>query len=207
MTEDFATEAQITPPFDRSKDRARLQRVAIRHGGTLLAAITLWGAADYWATGSGLWLAETIALFNAVFAGTMIAFLLHEWGHFAGARLSGSFAPVMKEPVSFFMFAFKEHRNTQGQFIAMSLGGPVANWLLVIVLFLGLPLDTWSQCLILATGFAIAVSVSVFELPIINQVMYGAEPAETIKQRQAEVGNFPRTVGILAGAALWLMVI
>jgi hypothetical protein len=207
MTEDTVTESQSPPVFDRDKDRARLKRVAIRHGGTLLAAFTLWGAADYWASGSGLLLAEVVALFNAVFAGTMIAYLVHEWGHFTGARLAGSFSPVMKEPVSFFMFSFKEHRNSQGQFVAMSLGGPAANWLLVFVIFFGLPLETWSQCLILATVFAVAVSVSVFEFPIINQVMYGADPAESIRQRQAEVGNFPRSVGILAGAILWLMII
>ena len=113
----------------------------------------------------------------------------------------------MKEPRSFFMFTFKDKKNSHGQFIAMSLGGPVANWLFVVLLLFFLPLETWSQCLLFATAVAIAVSVSVFEVPIINQVMYGADPTETVQNRLEEVGNFPRTTGILVGAAVWLMII
>ncbi len=191
----------------RQRDRKRLRTVAIRHGALVLAAFTLWGAADAWANASGWILAETISLLNAVFAGTAIAYLFHEWGHFAGARVSGAVSPVAKEPVSFFMFTFKNELNTQGQFIAMSCGGPIANWALVFLLYLMLPLDTWSQTLFLATTFAIAVSVSIFEFPIINQVMYGADPAETVDNRKRETGSTPRNMGIVAGALLWLLII
>ena len=69
------------------------------------------------------------------------------------------------------------------------------------------PLNTWSQAMLLATTFAIAVSVSVFEFPVINSVMYGEKPTETISKRQRESGNTPRTVGIIAGAVLWLLAI
>ena len=120
MTDTENTALESPPAFDKGKDMARLKRVATRHGAALLAALTLWGAADYWASGSGLMLAEIVALFNAIFAGTAIAYLLHEWGHFTGARLSGSFSPVMKEPRSFFMFTFKDKKNSHGQFIAMN---------------------------------------------------------------------------------------
>lgn len=190
----------------QQRDRKRLRKVAIRHGAYVLAAFTLWGAADAWASSSGWLLAETIALLNAVFAGTAIAYLFHEWGHFAGARLSGAVSPVAKEPVSFFMFTFKEEFNTTRQFLSMSVGGPAANWTLVIVLFLMLPLDTWSQALLLATTFAIAVSVSVFEFPVINRVMYGDNPGETIEERLKETGTTPRNIGIASGALVWLLI-
>jgi len=49
--------------------------------------------------------------------------------------------------------------------------------------------------------------VSVFEFPVINSVMYGEKPTETISKRQRESGNTPRTVGIIAGAVLWLLAI
>lgn len=199
--------ASIKTGFDREKDRARLRKISVRHGGILLAAFTLWGAADYWAQGSGLFLAELVAVINAIFAGTIIAYLLHEWGHFAGARIAGAFSPVLREPTSFFMFNFKYDRNTSGQFISMSMGGPVANWALVLLLFMSLPLETWSQAMLLATTVAIAVSVCVFELPIINQVMYGDDPAKSVENRQQEAGTFPRSAGILTGAAIWLMAI
>jgi hypothetical protein len=191
----------------KTRDRARLKKVALRHSAIVLAALTLWGAADAWALSSGWLLAETVAILNAIFAGTVIAYIAHEWGHFTGARISGAVSPVLKEPVSFFMFNFKDELNTQGQFLSMSVGGPFANWSLFVLMFVLLPLNTWSQAMFLATTFAIAISVSVFEFPIINRVMYGDNPAETIKKRQRESGNTPRTAGIIAGAALWILTI
>jgi len=191
----------------KNRDNARLRKIAIRHGAIALSAITIWGTSDYWATETGLFLAESVSLINAIFAGTITAYIIHEWGHFTGARVSGSISPVLKEPVSFFMFNFKDDLNTQSQFLSMSVGGPLANWSLFILIFILLPLNTWSQAMFLATTFAIATSVSIFEFPVIQRVMYGDNPAETINKRQTESGNTPRTAGIIAGAALWILTI
>ncbi|HIE85739.1 MAG TPA: hypothetical protein EYG52_05925 [Pseudomonadales bacterium] len=191
----------------KKRDNSRLRKIAIRHAAIVLTAFTIWGTSDYWAAQSGLFLAEMVSLINAIFAGVILAYIFHEWGHFTGARISGAVSPVAKEPVSFFMFNFKDELNTRGQFLSMSVGGPFANWGLFVLIFLLLPLNTWSQAMLLATIFAIAVSVSVFEFPVINAVMYGEKPAETINKRQRESGNTPRTVGIIAGAALWLLTI
>ena len=201
------TEADDDVANRKIRDRARLEQIALRHSAIVLAALTLWGASDSWALSSGWLLAETVSILNAVFAGTVIAYIAHEWGHFAGARVSGSISPVLKEPVSFFMFNFKDKLNTQGQFLSMSVGGPLANWSLFVLVLILLPLNTWSQATLLATTFAIATSVSVFEFPVINAVMYGEKPAETISKRQRESGNTPRTAGIIAGAALWILTI
>ena len=206
------TETTTENPTDdiqeqRSRDLARMKKVGTKHAATVLAALTIWGAADYWASGSGLLLAEGIALLNALFVGVIIASIAHEWGHFSGARITGSVSPVMKEPVSFFMFSFKDEVNSREQFVAMSMGGPIANWLLVLGLFFLLPLETWSQALLLATTFAMAVNVCVFEFPVINSVMYGENPDETIQRRLREIGNTSRIAGIAAGAAVWLLAI
>lgn len=193
-----------SPEARRKRDWRRLKSVASRHGAIVLAAITLWGAADAWASDTGWLLAESVALLNALFAGTIIASILHEWGHFAGARLAGAVSPVLKEPVSFFMFNFRYDLNTNGQFLAMSMGGPFANWMLALVLFLLLPLSTWPQALLFATTIAIAVSVSVFEFPIIKRAMYGEDPREVVEQRQREAGDTPRLTGIVVGGIVWL---
>jgi hypothetical protein len=189
----------------RARDNARLKKVATKHGAALLTAFTLWGAADQWATSSGLLLAHIVALLNAIFAGTAIAYLCHEWGHFAGARISGAVSPVMKEPRSFFMFTFKDEMNTSGQFLSMSMGGPAANWLFAILMLLMLPLATASQALFFATAFAIAVSVSVFEFPVINRILYGENPKEVLQQRIDEAGSTPKMAGIAAGAVIFLL--
>ena len=199
-------EADSNDPVARKeRDNARLKSIAFIHGAALLAALTLWGTADFWASDSGMLLAQGIALVNALFAGLVISYLMHEWGHFTGARVVGAVSPVLKEPKSFFMFTFKDEDNTREQFLAMSLGGPIANWSIVVLLLILLPLETASQALLLATTLAIAVSVSVFELPIIYRVTQGGEPQETLRQRLAEAGAIPRVAGITVGAVAWLL--
>ena len=81
----------------------------------------------------------------------------------------------------------------------MSLGGPIANWSLVIGFFFLLPLETWSQILLLATMLSIAVSVSIFEIPIMFRLSEG-EPSAIIQRRLEEAGSKPRNIGIIAGA-------
>lgn len=196
---------EATAASRKKRDQKRLNRIAIRHGGVLLAAFTLWGAGDVWASESGWLLAELIALGNAVFAGVIIAYLVHEWGHFAGARMSGAVSPVLKDPQSFFMFNFRYDLNTRGQFMMMSMGGPAANWLLFIILFLTLPLNTAGQALLLATTLAIAISVSIFEIPVMNRVSYGEDPQTVVDQRVKETGTNPRNTGIVLGGLFWLL--
>ncbi len=209
MSEMTQTTSETKAEQEERKDRdlARLKRIATRHGAAFLAVITLWGAADLWASESGLLLAQLVALLNAIFAGVAMAYLAHEWGHFTGARISGAVSPVLKEPKSFFMFNFKQDLNTRGQFLSMSVGGPAANWSLAILLFLLLPMETASQAMLVAATTAIAVSVSVFEFPVINRVMYGDDPEETIRNRLEEIGSTARLSGIGVGAAVWLLAI
>ncbi len=189
----------------KSRDNARLKRVATRHGAAFLAAITLWGAADAWAISSGWALANLVAVLNAIFAGVAMSYLAHEWGHFTGARISGGVSPVLKEPQSFFMFSFKQDQSTRGQFLSMSAGGPVANWSLAFLVLILVPMETASQAMLLAATTAIAVSVSVFEIPVMNRVMYGDDPEETIQSRLKEVGDTPRLSGIVVGAIVFLI--
>ena len=182
-----------------SEEKKRLAKVGKEHAAFVLGSLTLWGASDYWAAESELILALTLALINSVVAGTIIASILHEWGHFLGAKLSGSNAPLLEKTFSFFFFNFKDEGNTKGQFLKMSLGGPIANWSLVVAFFFLLPLETWSQVLFLATLLSIAVSVSIFEVPVMLRIREG-EPSVIIQKRLEEAGSSPRNIGILAGA-------
>jgi hypothetical protein len=188
------------------EEKKRLSKIGRKHAAFLLGSITLWGASDLWANGTGLIIAESITLINAIVAGTITATIFHEWGHFLGARIGSSNAPVMEKTISFFFFNFKDEENTKAQFLKMSAGGPIANWLLVIAIFMLLPLDSWSQTLLLATVFSIAVSVSIFEIPVMLRVKEGT-PSEIVQKRLQEAGSTPRNLGILAGAILWMVAI
>ena len=177
----------------------KLVNVGQKHAAFVLGSLSLWGVSDYWANETDLTLAHGLALINSLVAGTIIASILHEWGHFLGARLSRSNAPLLEKTFSFFFFNFKDEGNTKSQFLKMSLGGPIANWSLVIAFFFLLPLETWSQILLLATMLSIAVSVSIFEIPIMFRLREG-EPSAIIQRRLEEAGSKPRNIGIIAGA-------
>ena len=183
----------------KAEEKKRLVNVGQKHAAFVLGSLSLWGVSDYWAAESELILALGLALINSVVAGTIIASILHEWGHFLGARLSGSNSPLLEKTFSFFFFNFKDEGNTKSQFLQMSLGGPLANWSLVIGVFLLLPLETWSQILLIATMLSIAVSVSIFEVPIMLRLKDG-EPSVIIQRRLEEAGSKPRNIGIVAGA-------
>ena len=137
--------------------------------------------------------------------GSMLGGIGHEWGHYTGARLSGSLAPVSKERQGFFFFNFKMEENSRAQFLAMSVGGPTANWLMVLIALVSLPTDNaFAFAALVATLTGIAVNVCVFEFPVIYDVSNGADPRATIDQRLADVAKTPwyLNAGLLSGGAL-----
>lgn len=193
------------PAFDHEKDRANLRNVAVLHAVMVMAALTLWGAADAWAVASGWSLAWGVALANAVIAGFVISSTLHEWGHFAGARLAGAVSPVLEKPVRyFFMFNFSFEKNDTRQFLWMSWGGILVPWALALLTLMLVPIDNASRALLLATFVARAVQVSMFEVPVVQRTKRGGEPRAELG-RQLEIGfERGRYVGLAAGALVWL---
>ena len=193
----------------RQRDRLRLRQVATKHAFIALVLITLWGLVDFWAGITGQLGVHSIAVLNAIVVGFVLASLVHEWGHFAAARLAGAVSPVLKEqPLSltaFFMFTFKHELNSRQQFLSMSLGGIIGNWLLCLLLFMLLSLHTPAQLALIATCIAIAVNVSVFELPIFFRVKGGTDPEETILNRLKENRGLSSQLGSVLGIALWLV--
>lgn len=189
-------------------DRQRFKAVARYHGIAFLLAITAWGAADAWAQSSALLIASTVALVNAVVAGYVLSILFHEWGHFAGARWSGSYSPLVRKPDGIFIFGFNFEKNSRQQFLAMSLGGILANWLLVLLVLVLVPLDTWSRAALFAIVTAQAIAVTVFEGPIVHRVTSGADPQASLDQGLADgSGDKGKVWGYTTGVILWLIAI
>ena len=194
------------PETERPPNKG-LSRIAQHHFAAAMAALTLFGAGDLWAIESGLFLAGFVSIANGLIAGYVLAFLAHEWGHFAGARFARARSPVLKQTRQFFfMFEFDMARNSVSQFLSMSRGGPLGNWLLVLTLWAVLPGNTAGQAMLLATAVAIAISVSIFEVPVIQRVRDGGEPgAELGQQLERGVLTTGRNIGIAAGAVLFLV--
>jgi hypothetical protein len=187
-------------------DWQRFKQAATYHGIAALALTLLWAAADTWYVVTDLTLALILSVITALVAGSWLASIIHEWGHFTGARLAKSYAPIVPEVKGVFMFGFNHAKNNRNQFIAMSLGGPIANWLLVLMVFFFIPMDNLGRVTLLAVVFAKAVSVCLFELPIISRVMNGAEPEAEIEAQLAN-GSQDRgaVLGYLSGTLVWVV--
>ena len=201
--EDYETDDAQTS----ARDLPRMRRIGGWHGTAVLAALTLFGAGNMWAAESGLYIANIIALGNAFVAATVMAGIFHEWGHFAGAKLSGAIAPVRAKPVRlYFMFNFDMQNNSVEQFLWMSMGGIAANWALVVAAAMLIPLDTYAGALLFAVLVAKAVNVSYFEVPIVMRTRETGNPQNEL-QTQLDTVGLKQTPGWIVGALVWLALI
>ena len=140
----------------------------LRDAAVVFAALALWGGADAWATTSGLAVALVTSVGSALIAGWIIASLMHEWGHYLGAKLSGSKAPRIKAPgLLFFRYNFDLVNNSLGQFTSMSVAGSLAHWGVFAAALLLLPMATLAQTAFISSTFAFAIFASIVEWPII----------------------------------------
>ena len=147
-----------------------------------LSVVTLawWGFADFTA-GGGL-ISDLLGLILGLAFGVSV-FLLHEWGHWLGATLSGSRVHAPQHLSSVYLFSFDSHANSKRQFIIMSLSG-----FLVTGAALGLaygPLGEPLQAARVARGsIAFLASLTLFiEVPILIWSLFSQKlpPVETFK--------------------------
>ena len=202
-------EAAALRDLARGLDRARMAQIGGFHFALVMGALTLWGAAETWAQVSGWALAEFVAVANALVAGVVIVSTIHEWGHFAGARLSGSVSPVLEEPRQyFFMFDFQIDQNDTRQFAWMSWGGILAPWVAVVLAGMLVPLSTLSGAVLFATLFSKAVAVAIFEVPVVRRTAVSGNPGAELGQRAGE-GGLPksRKIGNYAGLTCFALLL
>lgn len=162
------------------KDEAPLSLVALRDVAILSILLSLFGAADTWARSTGLWLAGTVSMVDGLLVGAASVALLHEWGHFIGARLGGGHAPI--KPLKAFpqLFDFDYKNNDARSFRWMSLGGNLGNWGGVLWLVLALPLDSVGTDALVAGAVGFSVFTAFVEFPVIRKARQGASGLEAL---------------------------
>jgi hypothetical protein len=114
-----------------------LQRYLARDLVIIALSAGLWWLLAARSAGTGVG-----ADFSGWIVGAMLFFcahIVHEWGHYLGAVLTGSRVGIHKRLTSPFFFRFEAEGNTLKQFIAMSLGGFVATGSIIAFYYLGLP--------------------------------------------------------------------
>jgi hypothetical protein len=192
-------------PDTRPADRAPVAKLAQRDGAIALAALTLFGAADAWYAATGLGLAAFVAFADGVVVGVVLGTLAHEWGHFAGARWAGGIAPTRPIRSLFPIFDLDLQKSDPAAFRAMSVGGNVAHWAVVLAVLLFVPLDSAGRLALLASTFGFAVSASTTEFPIIGRAFRGASPVESFAGLTGDKLRRDRWIGAGAGLALFLL--
>jgi hypothetical protein len=190
----------------RPKDAAPVAKLAQRDGAIALAALSLFAAADAWYAATGLGFAGLLSFLDGAVVGVVLGTLAHEWGHFAGARLSGGIAPTRGIRSLFPIFDLDLVKSDPSAFRAMSVGGNVAHWAVALAVLLFLPLDTPGRAALLAGSFGFAVSASTTELPIIRRAYSGATPVESFQGLTKQKLQRDRWIGAAAGVVLYALI-
>jgi hypothetical protein len=191
---------------EKPADATPVARLARRDGAIALAALSLFGAADAWHAATGLAFAALLTVVNGAVVGWVLGTLAHEWGHFAGARLSGGIAPTRPYRSLFPIFDLDLDRSDPAAFRAMSVAGNVAHWGIVLALALLVPMDAPGRQALVCGAFAFAVAASTTELPIIRRAFEGTPPKQCFAGLTGAKLARDRRIGAAAGLALFLVV-
>ena len=183
-----------------SKPEPTLFSLLSRDTAIAAAAISIWAAADTWHLVTGIWFAQAISIVNAIFVGYVLGALLHEWGHYTGAKLSSASAPRVKpKGTSLFRFNFDMAANSQRQFHWMSFGGWVFHWGLLLLLVMAIPFDSLGRIALVSSVFGFIIYATVIETGILRQTLGGSDPAETLGQLSAKTFQQASIAGSLSG--------
>lgn len=167
-----------------------------------LGAVILFAVAESWLFISGLFVAGVFATLAAILSGFALAQLLHEWGHYAGARMAGADAPLKSEP-ALLAYDFDFKKNDNRQFLWMSYGGTIGNFLTIFLVWMLIPMDAPHRIALLATAIGMAGFVAYVEWPVINKVRNGEEPMVALAAVFGEGAPlFKRAAGVAVGVGL-----
>lgn len=142
--------------------------------------LSLWAGADAAYAVMGSRFVGAISVLDAFLAALGVGYIVHEWGHFAGARLSGGVAPV-NDWKSLQLFRYDFEKSEPLHFKWMSIAGNVTPWLLALLVLASVPLDTPGRTFLFAVAFSGAVFVNITELPVLWMALNGMDPQSALK--------------------------
>lgn len=171
-----------------------------------VGVFAIWAAADAWQQVTQLGAAAFLSVSTAILAGATIAALIHEWGHYVGARWSGSTYTGV-EQFGLFVFNFDYSKNNPHQFDVMSWAGQAGGWLAVILLWLAVPMDSAGRVMLVCSAIGHTVFTAVFEWPVILHARNSRDPQLELSRITRE--DIYRYEAIGAGSAilLWLIAV
>ena len=163
-------------------EQPNLAGMLLKDAAIVFAALSLWAAADTWYQVTDLWLAQIVAIGDAVIVGLLLAALFHEWGHYAGAKASGAATRrVYPRSLSFFRFQFLYEENDTRQFHWMTYGGHILHWSILIALLLMVPLDSLGRIALVSAIFGFIAFATFIEYNIVKDTREGMDPETRLR--------------------------
>jgi hypothetical protein len=201
-------ESPAQPEIDRTPEPPAIPMIfkhATAHFLALLAAFSLWAAADTWLIVTGLGLASVLAVVTGAIAGVTVNTVLHEWSHYAGARLAGA-ACDTPDKLGVFVYDYKFEQNSVEQFYTMSWGGQVGSLIAVLGLLATLPLDNPGRVMLVAAAIGAAVFGAMIEWPVLRRTRESQDPFAELSKIDLDVLKKSALGGLGTALLLWLIV-
>ncbi|UCE85026.1 MAG: hypothetical protein JSU66_11795 [Deltaproteobacteria bacterium] len=161
-------------------------RFGLRDLVIVTVALVLWWQLGPLSVGEGV-LSDLFGVVAGVALGAC-AYVLHEWGHFAGALASRSVVRPPEHLRSVYLFSYDSRRNSRRQFLVMSVGGFIVTGLAVWIAYAWLPDDQLASRV--ARGLVLFLaSLGVFiEFPLVFWALLRPTlpPVETFRTHREE---------------------
>lgn len=165
----------------------------------------LFVAVGHWQGGTSDPAGLAALLGTGALLGLLFSLALHEWSHYAGARLMRAhMQPVTR--LRLFVFNWDFRRNSTTQFLVMSGAGTAGSALAIALLALTLaPRGPGGMAAVAAASGGL-IFAGIIEWPVLLRVMRGAEPLAALQA----IGRRTVTLGASAGIVtavlcLWLV--
>jgi len=190
---------------NRTNQDGALMRQAMAHGSVMLALAASLVAANAWIPVVDSDIVYHVAAAWAFLCGLAFSHIIHEWCHYAGARLARS-AFTLKPRVHPLFFDFDLKKNSSRQFLCLSLGGLIGNFLLLTLLISFTTSGGIVAISLLAAVLGQLVFVLMLELPVSVAVIAGKDPLAALTAHFGQGGPlFLRAA--LGGAATAILVL
>jgi hypothetical protein len=153
----------------------------VRDASIVLGAVLLWALVAGRSAVPG-----PLGDLSGVLAGALLggcALLTHEWGHFLGAALGRSRIAPGTSLRSPFSFSFDSLRNSQGQFLAMSLGGWVGTAFWVWAVYAWFPHEDLASRVARGTALISAAVAALIEIPLVARSLWTGKIPRVETQR------------------------
>ena len=157
-------------------------KLLARDAAIVAAAVLLWQLGAGYSAGSG-----AIADFTGVVLGVLLgvcSLFVHEWGHLAGALATRSRVSPAASLKSLFVFSFDSKRNSQRQFLVMTVGGWIGTAAAVAVAYGALPPELLATRVARGLSLVSVALVVATEIPLVTRALWTGRipPIETRRE-------------------------